>query len=135
MAILIGEILTGITMENEMKKMILPFTASIIFVGFSSNVVAENMNIPLYVEQDLVSICKVAAQDKVRKMNQLIKGIRLNHKLVALKVVCNGKDIISFAEHFGAKNTTAKLSRNIGNVKVTDLAFIDHGKYHVTFDY
>jgi len=122
-------------MENEMKKMILPFTASIIFTAFSSSVVAESMHIPLYVEQDLVSICKVAAQDKVRKMNKLIKGIRLNHKVVALKVVCNGSDIISFAEQFGAKNTTAKLSRSIGKVEVTDLAFIDHGKYHVTFDY
>jgi len=103
--------------------------------SFSSNLVAGNIHMPNYVEQELVSICRSAAQDKSLKMTQSIKGIRLNYKVVALKVVCNDKDIISFAEHHGAKKTVAKLSHSIGKVNLTDLAFINHKKHRVTFDY
>jgi len=49
--------------------------------------------------------------------------------------VCNGQDIISFSERYGAKRTTAKLNRSIGSVKVTDIAAISNTKYDVTFKF
>jgi len=107
----------------------------VLSTSFSSNLIAEDTYMPAYVERELISICRSAAQDKSLKMTQSIKGIRLNYKVVALKVVCNDKDIISFAEHHGAKKTVAKLSHSIGKVNLTDLAFINHKKHRVTFDY
>lgn len=107
----------------------------ILAIGFATSALAENTYMPKYVEQGLIKICKTAAHDKVLKMNKPIKELRLNHKTVALNVVCNGKDIISFADHYGAQKTTARLSNSVGSVSVTDLASLGQTKYDVTFEF
>ena len=116
-----------------MKRLAL--IAGVVTFGLSSVVTAENYYLPAYVEMELISICKSAAKDKLLKMTKSIKGIRLNEKTVALNVVCNGQDIISFAESYGAKKTTARLNSRIGTVKVTDIAAMREYKYDVTFDF
>ncbi|HBY86192.1 MAG TPA: hypothetical protein DEO86_09975, partial [Colwellia sp.] len=50
---------------------------------------------------------------------------------VALKLMCNGEDVISFAESNGADKTAAKLQNSIGNVEITDVAALS--KVNVTF--
>lgn len=116
-----------------MKK--LSVIASVIFAGFSVNAVAESTYIPSHVEEGLIKICKTAAQDKLSRMNDTIKEFNLRHKTVALNVVCNGKDIISFAEHYGANKTTARLSSSVGTVEVTDIAAISQLNYDVKFTF
>lgn len=117
-----------------MKKLTLTLLSAATF-SFASNATADEYYLPSYVEQGLVSICKSAARDKPMKMSKEIKGLRLQTKTVALKVVCNGKDIIAFAESYGAERTTARLSNSIGNVSVTDLAKLDNQKLDVTFTF
>lgn len=114
-----------------MKKLIV--VAGVLAVGFSSASIARDTYLPIYVEQGLISICKAAASDKLMLMNQSIKSLRLKHKVIALKVVCNGQDIISFAERYGAVSTTARLSNSIGAVNITDIASIRSSHYDVTF--
>ena len=116
-----------------MKK--LTIITGLVTLGFSSISVAENTYMPSYVEQGLIQICKSAANDKMLKMNKSIKDLKLKHKTVALKVVCNGRDIISFAEHYGAQKTASRLSNSIGSVEVTDIASTDTMKYDVKFDF
>ena len=84
-----------------------------------------------YMETALVDVCKAAAKNKVRDFNKTVKSYRLKDKTIALKVVCNGDDIISFAEKRGADQTAAKLQRSIGNVKIIDTAALS--KLHVTY--
>jgi|GEM_PF-1925706 len=116
-----------------MKKLAL--FAGVVTLGLSSVVTAESYYLPTYVEEGLISICKNAARDKLIKMTKGIKQIHLDEKTVALNVICNGKDIISFAEGYGAKRTTARLNSKIGTVEVTDIAAMRNYKYDVTFEF
>ncbi|WP_440876366.1 DUF3718 domain-containing protein [Thalassotalea sp. PLHSN55] len=116
-----------------MKKLIV-LTASL-SLGFGSSALAESSYMPEYLEEGLVKICKTAALDKRLQMSKEIRSLRLKTRVVALNVVCNGQDIISFAEQYGAVKTTAKLSNSIGSVQVTDLASITGYKYDVNFEF
>lgn len=46
--------------------------------------------------------------------------------------MCNGKDIIAFAESRGADKTAARLQRSIGDVEIIDVAALN--KINVTFE-
>jgi len=75
-----------------------------------------------YMKTALVDVCKAAMSNKVHKLSNTIKSYHLKDKTVALKVMCNGDDIISFSEKHGATKTAAKLQRSIGNVSIIDTA-------------
>jgi hypothetical protein len=110
-------------------------STGILAIGFSANTLAENYYLPSHVEQGLIQVCKSAANDKLLKMNKSIKALNLKGKTVALNVICNGKDIISFAEHYGAKRTVARLNKKLGSVEIIDLAAVGQKRYDVTFDF
>ena len=84
-----------------------------------------------YMKTALVDVCKAAMSNKIHRLNGTTNAYRLRDRTVALKVMCNGDDIISFAEHHGAYKTAAKLQRSIGNVSIIDTAAIS--KVNVTF--
>ena len=84
-----------------------------------------------YIRTALVDVCKAAMSNKVHKLSNTTKSYHLKDKTVALKVMCNGDDIISFAEKHGATKTAAKLQRSIGNVNIIDTAATT--KLSVTF--
>ena len=116
-----------------MKKLII--VSGIMSLGLALPSQAEAPYIPSHLEDGLVSICKSAALDNRLKMTKKMKEFHLKTKTVALNVMCNGQDIISFAERYGAEKTTAKLSNSIGSVSVTDIAAMNAVKYDVTFDF
>jgi len=82
-------------------------------------------------EKALIKICKSVATNKVYKYKQAAKAYHLKDQTVALNVVCNGYDIISFAENHGADKTAANLQKSIGNVSIIDTAAT--AKLSVTF--
>lgn len=84
-----------------------------------------------YMKTALVDVCKAAMSNKIHRLNGTTKSYHLKDKTIALKVMCNGEDIISFAENHGADKTAAKLQRSIGNVNIIDTASIS--KINVTF--
>ena len=51
-----------------------------------------------YMKTALVDVCKAAMSNKIHRLNSTTNAYRLRDKTVALKVMCNGDDIISFAE-------------------------------------
>jgi len=116
-----------------MKKLII--ASGLISLGLALPSHAEAPYIPSHLEDGLISICKSAALDKRLKMTKTMKEHHLKTKVVALNVMCNGQDIISFAEKYGAVKTTAKLSDSIGSVSVTDIAAMNNVKYDVTFEF
>ncbi|WP_394175012.1 DUF3718 domain-containing protein [Thalassotalea litorea] len=75
-----------------------------------------------YVQSALQDICQSAKSDNVMRMNKTIKSYRLDHETVALNVVCNQQDIISFAYDNGASKTAERLQQSVGETKITDLA-------------
>ncbi|MFT5294080.1 MAG: hypothetical protein ACI9YH_000086 [Colwellia sp.] len=84
-----------------------------------------------HIKNALIDICKAAKSDSTIKLNYTTKSYRLKTKTVALKVMCNGEDLISFAESNGAYKTAEKLQNSIGNVTITDIAALS--KVNVNF--
>ncbi|TKB46895.1 DUF3718 domain-containing protein [Thalassotalea mangrovi] len=103
-----------------MKTLILTCTATLLTL---SSAHAAN-NLDPYVESALQEICKSASSDNVLRMDRTIKQYQLDHQTVALNVVCNDQDIISFAYDSGARKTANRLQRSIGDTEITDLAML-----------
>ncbi len=84
-----------------------------------------------HINTALVEVCKAAQSNKVLKLKSAIKSHRLQNKTVALKVMCNGDDIITFAEKSGATKTAVTLQNSLGGVSITDVA--QAKKINITF--
>lgn len=84
-----------------------------------------------YMESALIEVCKAAKSNNVLALHKTTKSYHLKQKTVALKLVCNGEDVISFAESHGANKTAARLQRSLGSVDITDIAAVT--KMSVTF--
>jgi len=74
------------------------------------------------IEEALIKVCKSVTTNNVYKYKKIAKSYHLKDKTVALKVVCNGQDIISFAESYGADKTAGKLQKSLGQTNIIDLA-------------
>ncbi|WNC73644.1 DUF3718 domain-containing protein [Thalassotalea psychrophila] len=86
-----------------------------------------------YMEDALVETCKAAASNKTLRLSKTLKAYRLSEKTVALGVVCNGEDIITFAQNHGANKTADHMAESIGSASITDLAAIELVTYEVSF--
>ena len=75
-----------------------------------------------YVEFALIKTCKSTLTNSKFQVNKTLKAYNLKMKTVALKVMCNGENIIAFAERYGANKTAAQLQNSIGNVEIIDVA-------------
>jgi hypothetical protein len=110
------------------KKTLLALAASLPVLAMS---LPSQAAMSPYMEKALIDVCKAAKSNSILKLNDTTKSYRLKTKTVALKLMCNGEDVISFAQNNGADKTAAKLQRSIGNVSITDVAALS--KVKVTF--
>jgi len=118
-------------LENTMTKIkttLIAFATAVPVLAFS---LPSQAAMSPYMKTALVNVCQAAMSNKLIKFNNTAKSYNLKDKTIALKVMCNGSDIISFAENHGADKTAAKLQRSIGNVSIIDTAAIE--KLNVTF--
>lgn len=89
-------------------------------VSFSSHAMDK------YVETALIDVCKSTLTNKVAKFRKVNKSYNLREKTIAMKVMCNGDDIITFAEKHNANKTAALLERSIsGNISIIDVAAVE----------
>ncbi len=110
------------------KKTLLALAASLPVLAMS---LPSQAAMSPYMEKALIDVCKAAKSNSLIKLNGTTKSYRLKTKTVALKLMCNGEDVISFAQSYGADKTAAKLQRSIGKVNITDVAALT--KVKVTF--
>jgi len=99
-----------------------------------SGVTFSSLAMDKYVESSLIEVCKAAKSNKVTKFIKTTRYYHLKNKTVAMKVMCNGDDIIDFAEKHGAYKTAKRLKksiRHLGNVNITDVAA--NSKINVNF--
>ena len=118
-------------LENTMttnKTTLIALATAVPALAFSLPSEATSVS---YMNTALVEVCKAAQSNKIFKLKSAIKSYRLQNKTVALKVMCNGDDIITFAEKKGATKTAAQLQKSLGDVSITDVARIE--KINVTF--
>jgi len=110
------------------KKTLLALAASLPVLAIS---LPSQAAMTPYMEKALIDVCKAAKSNSLIKLNDTTKSYRIKTETVALKLMCNGEDVISFAENNGADKTAAKLQKSIGNVQITDVAALS--KVNVTF--
>ena len=110
------------------KTALIALTTAIPVLAFS---LPSQSSMDPIIEKALISVCKSVTTNKVYKYQQTAKSYQLKDKTIALKVVCNGQDIISFAQSHGADKTAAKLQKSIGSIRIIDTAATE--KLHVTF--
>ncbi|MGL1958575.1 MAG: DUF3718 domain-containing protein [Colwellia sp.] len=113
---------------NKFKKTFLVLTTAASVLAFS---LPSQASMSPYIKTALIDVCKAAKSNKVHRLNSTIKSHHLKNKTVALKVMCNGDDIISFAENYGATKTAKKLQKSLGKVNIIDVASTT--KVNVTF--
>ena len=113
---------------TTLKKTLLAIAASLPVLAIS---LPSQAAMSSYMENALVDVCKAAKSNSILKLNSTTQGYRLTNKTVALKLMCNGEDVISFAESYGADKTAARLQKSLGNVKITDVAALS--KVKITF--
>ncbi|TLU61795.1 DUF3718 domain-containing protein [Thalassotalea litorea] len=87
-----------------------------------------------YMETALVDTCKAAMSDSTYKLRQTLGEYNLKAKTVALGLVCNGEDVITFATNRGANNTADYMNEKLDGASITDLAATEQVTYEVTFE-
>jgi hypothetical protein len=107
------------------KKTLLALTAALPVLAIS---LPSQAAMTPYMEKAFVDVCKAAKSDSILKLKNTTKSYRLQTKTVALKLMCNGQDAISFAQSNGAEKTAARLQKSIGNVSITDVAALSKVK-------
>tara|TARA_R110000737_G_scaffold281582_1_gene288191 strand:- start:1476 stop:1820 length:345 start_codon:yes stop_codon:yes gene_type:complete len=73
-------------------------------------------------ERVLINICVAAASNKPIKLKNALSDYNLTEYKVALNLMCNNVDVISFAEQHNATKTAARLQNSIGQVDIVDYA-------------
>lgn len=108
------------------------FTTTAITCSVLSIVSFSSYAMDKHIETALIDVCKSALTNNVTKYQKTANSYNLQNKIVAMKVMCNGEDIITFAQKYGANKTAARLESSIsGNVNIIDVAAIE--KINVNF--
>ena len=115
-------------MNNKAKLTAIAVVTGVSLSAFST----ASMALDRQVEHALIKVCKSAISDKPIRMKHAMEDYNLKTRDVALKVVCNGNDIIAFAEKHGADKVAARLQNSVGNVAIIDVAAIS--KINVNFE-
>ncbi|WP_245961392.1 DUF3718 domain-containing protein [Thalassotalea euphylliae] len=119
-------------MNSPIKTIKVKTVITGVVAGLSLALVSGNsMAMDKQVERALIKVCKSAASNKPIRMKVAMEDYNLSTHDVALKVMCNGDDIITFAETRGAYKTASRLQNSIGGVEIIDVAKAD--KINVNF--
>jgi len=78
-----------------------------------------------YMKSALVEVCQSVKSNKLSHYTSTVKSYRLNKKVIAQHLVCNGDDVITFAEKHHAYRTAANLKKTLGKVQITDIAALN----------
>lgn len=114
---------------NKVKAMTLALP---VLVLASSAISFQSHAVDKSVESRLIRVCKAAKSGNLYNYVSEARSVHLSDQDIALKVMCNGDDIISFAEKHGAQRTAGRLESSLGNVNITDVAAIS--KVNVNFE-
>jgi hypothetical protein len=104
-------------------------TIALLPLLFVSNSSAASMSPTL--ERALVKVCVAAASNKPVKLKNALADYNLTEYNVALNLMCNNVDVISFAEQHNATKTVGRLQNSIGQVDIIDVAALN--KVYVNF--
>ena len=114
---------------NKLKSLALTTTTLALLTSFSFSSYAMDR----YIEAALIDVCKSTLTNSVFKYQKTAKSYNLRNKAIAMKVMCNGDNIIDFAQKHGAYKTAARIERSIsGRVNIIDVAKIE--KINVNFE-
>ncbi|WP_448548842.1 DUF3718 domain-containing protein [Thalassotalea fusca] len=112
-------------MKTKLTSLII---ASAFLAGASFNTSAA---MDPYLEKSLIDVCKAVKSNKLIKYSTTMRSYRFRDKMIVDRLMCNGDNVIAFAEKHNAFKTAARLKRRVGKVTITDIAALD--KWSVNF--
>ncbi|TKB50794.1 DUF3718 domain-containing protein [Ferrimonas aestuarii] len=85
-------------------------------------------------EQSLIETCKASLTNSKVQFRNAMRTYRVNPYRVLPKLVCNGEDVASFAESYGATKISSYVRTRYyrGQVSITDIA-MTQPKYEVWY--
>lgn len=86
-------------------------SASFIIPVTSSNAIAATY--PGWLENSLVSVCHAIRKDDTRALKNAVRDSRVSLKVLHEGLVCNGEDMMSFAERHRAMDTSELIARRL----------------------
>ncbi|WP_286265117.1 DUF3718 domain-containing protein [Thalassotalea atypica] len=113
---------------NKVKTSAVALTTSIFLMAAS----APSFALDRQVENALIKVCKSTLSDKPIRLKNAMDDYNLKMRNVALNVMCNGDDIVAFAEKNGSHKIADRLHNSVGKVKITDVAKLS--KINVNFE-
>lgn len=104
--------------SNSIKSIaLIALTSATLFAASNASAAMDP-----YLESALIDVCKSAQRDNVLNMRSTIKGYHLKETTIAVNLVCNGENVVSFAENHGAHKTASHLEKRLGDSEIIDLA-------------
>lgn len=74
------------------------------------------------IESALIDVCKKISSDRVIPLRSTVKGYNLSYEVIGEKLLCNGYNVIAWAQINGAERTADDMHRVLGTVTISDLA-------------
>ena len=68
---------------------------------------------PESIEKDLVAVCEAIKEDNRLALHKAVKRSRISYKDLHKGLVCNGQDMLSFAQSHDATSTGDYLARRV----------------------
>jgi hypothetical protein len=68
---------------------------------------------PESIEKDLVAVCEAIKEDNRLALHKAVKRSRISYKDLHKGLVCNGQDMLSFAQSHNATSTGDYLARRV----------------------
>ncbi|MDH5433006.1 MAG: DUF3718 domain-containing protein [Gammaproteobacteria bacterium] len=91
-----------------------------ILTSATTYISADTYEFVAYDDSMETKICVAAVKDDVKRYSRLVDNFPLqtrftsqNHVIISNKLKCNNQNIFKFSQNFGAKNTTAFMSKYI----------------------
>jgi len=111
-------------MKTKLTSLII---ASAFLAGASFN---SSAAMDPYIETALIDVCKAVKSNKLVRYSNTMRSYRFKDKMIAERLMCNGDNVIAFAEKHNAFKTAARLKRRVGSVSITDIAALDKWSVH-----
>lgn len=82
-------------------------SSAVVCLFTAASVMAESY--PASMEDDLVAVCKAVKSNNQVALRRAVKHSRVSLRELNDGLVCNGKDMLSFAQHYQADGTAAYI--------------------------
>jgi hypothetical protein len=107
----------AIKAEDSTMRNVLIFTASLASATFAVPALSQDYVPNSYIHKALVQVCTTTAADDRLGLNKTLRAHRISKQTAVEKVMCNGKQLMVFAEFNQSHRVSAMLKPYADRIK------------------